>query len=312
MVEARRYRGSRHDHLSPTGATKNRPSPSSPAIRPINQPLQILHRRPYILLLPRPRDLALNRNRPRVIQPSQLPHHLREIHFPLADRHFLAQVLRISRIQPIFCMQPAHILPNHIERRHRIAFPIQNQIRRIQIHAHIVQPHILNRPQQRHRRLLPRLHQERLPIRPAITRHFVNRLYSLPIKRLIRILWNKSAVRMHRLYPAKLCQIRRSLQRIHPRRPRLRWHQPNRQRPLIKIPNHLAFAQRHCRRRFHSILRQRRLQRLSQTRRRHPHAHLAARQPKGLHFRNRLVRCFFSRHAHHHAQSRSRLHRLGV
>src|SRR5579859_694579 len=268
-------------------ATRHQPLATS--LSP-NQLLQILFRPAHIFHLLRPGNLPLNRHRTRILHLLQPRDNPRKIHFALSDRHFLPQLLRISRPHSIFRVNPLHVRPKYFDRIHGIRLPIQNQVRQIKIHSLIVQSHILNRTHQSNRRLLPRLIPEILSLLFAMPGNLAHRLHRLFVNRIVRILRNESAMRLHRRHAALLRKLRCPLDMCHPRRPRLSRHQPNRQRPPIKIPHFLPRPAHHNRRRLNPIFLQRRRQLFRQPRRKLLAVRLASRQSQFMHLRQRGIR----------------------
>ena len=88
-----------------------------------NQLFQVRFRPLDVLDLLRAGNFPLNRNRAAIVELFQALDDTRKINFALPNGHLFAQLLRIGRIKPILGMEPANVLPEHIQRIHRIAFP---------------------------------------------------------------------------------------------------------------------------------------------------------------------------------------------
>src|SRR5258708_32356581 len=94
-------------------------------------------------------------------------------------------------------MNPLHVRAEQFDGVERIRLAVENQIGEIEVHALIVQPHVLNRADQRDGSLLTGFVTQILPVAFAVARHITNRRYGFLVHWVIGILWNESAVRLY-------------------------------------------------------------------------------------------------------------------
>src|SRR3954447_9517787 len=104
-------------------------------------------------------------------------------------------------------MQAAHVSPEYVQRTHRFAFAVENQISSIQIDANVPGPGIVYGTNSGYRALLPGLHEECLAIALAIGGDFADRLNRLCVHRLIRVFRNKPAMGVSRGYPGSFRDV---------------------------------------------------------------------------------------------------------
>src|SRR5690349_13360984 len=88
---------------------------------------------------------ALDRDGAGVGKLIELANDFGKIDSALADRHFLAELFRIGRIQPVFGVQATHVFADDIQRADGLSFAIEDQIGGIEIDADVVEAGIFDR-----------------------------------------------------------------------------------------------------------------------------------------------------------------------
>src|SRR5260370_23000837 len=120
-----------------------------------NQFLEIDLRRPHVFHLLRTGNFALDGDGAAIVQLLKPSDDTREVYFTLADRNFLPELSWIRRPQPVLGMNPLHVWAKQFDSVNRIRLAVENQIGEVEVNALIVQPYVLNRPDQRAGSLLP-------------------------------------------------------------------------------------------------------------------------------------------------------------
>src|SRR6476659_7518750 len=103
------------------------------------------------------------------------------------------------------------MLAEHIQSTYRFALPIHNQVRNVEIHRDIPEPHILDDPQQCDRSLLAGFAHEGLAVVPAVLSYVADDFHHLRVERVVWVFRNKTAVGMNGSNATRLREIRRPL-----------------------------------------------------------------------------------------------------
>ncbi len=104
-------------------------------------------------------------------------------------------------------MYPHHQRPQHVERIHRVALAIENQVGRIHVHPDVGEPGRTNHAQQRKRSFLARFAAEGLAVALAVVRHVPQHIHARFEHRVFRILGEEAEMALHGWNTSRLGEV---------------------------------------------------------------------------------------------------------